>query len=336
MLPLLLACTSSVPTVSETSDTGGAPPTAAERTWVGVTSYPCGIDSEGWVECWRSERWSRYGLGTGDGSGNQEFWPIGNSPEPLELVYAQVGSLAWGTRPSDGLPVEWACPGVLSGGCQAIPEREFSAIGHEVGLVEGKILGWANFTGEFDSEAEYVDLHCRWGAIQGGQTCAGLTQESRVDFARSPNFHLQFPPELEIQTFISFDVQHACVLSDQGEVRCPGVNPPVFDNGPYRMLDGGSRHVCAVREDWVVECSDGSEYDYGPIRAISAGSMTTYEWDPGSGAFADEGRWVGQPTERTDPPHLCVVTESNTIQCTGWRYDFADLQASLPGGGAGI
>lgn len=113
-------------------------------------------------------------------------------------------------------------------------------------------------------------------------------------------------------------------------MECEGPGEYSFDNPPYIQIDSGMLG-CASRPDGVVECSNGSAYDFGePLRDFAVATLPAdyrlfFEGTP------DE-RWVPVYAEPEDLPHICAITESNAIRCVGFRYDFPDLQEALPRG----
>lgn len=123
----------------------------------------------------------------------------------------------------------------------------------------------------------------------------------------------------------------ACVLDPTGEVTCFGPEQGRFTEPPYERLVGGNHQtVCAQRAaDHVLVCNGGQTFDWGPLRHVVV-------MDLPSMVLLDEGtpneRWDNVPLHYGDPPHVCAITESNAVRCSGWRYDFPDLQAALPAG----
>jgi hypothetical protein len=80
----------------------------------------------------------------------------------------------------------------------------------------------------------------------------------------------------------------------------------------------------------VIDCNGRELFDFGPVIDIAVSQRPAYE-----------RVFVGTPNETwspvypdpaVDPPHICVITATNAVRCEGFRYDFPDLQASLPSG----
>ncbi|MEZ4317265.1 MAG: hypothetical protein R3F61_07165 [Myxococcota bacterium] len=162
---------------------------------------------------------------------------------------------------------------------------------------------------------------------------AALTTDNRIVVRGLTIEPVEFslPPSTFVETLVSV-AGGACVLTDDAAVQCFGGSiTPEFTNPPYRMLQAGAFAVCAVRDDWTIDCQDGSTFDFGPIRALSVYSHSYYvpiDPPPSDGSPP----WEARQPQPTDRPHICVVTEDNAVRCEGWRYDFDDLQAQLPKG----
>ncbi|MEZ4320921.1 MAG: hypothetical protein R3F61_25815 [Myxococcota bacterium] len=326
LIATLLGCTSGPATdtgeVEGTAETGGP----ARREWVDVTPYPCGVDADGWVECWHSNRWSSIS------PDHVLFLTVPPSPFATRLRDIVVGGLAWGVPADGSRPRNWHCAGEYGDGeawCQAPPPVDFDMIGTECGLADGEVYCWGGLaSAPFPNDRTYRLFH---GPYSGAY--AALTTENEIVIrggTEEPEYQLD--PGLEVDTLVSFDVSGACVLTSTGEVHCMGPGwVPEFTNPPYQRLDGGFRSVCAVRQDWVIECGDGSTFDFGPIRALSVYSHE--HWDPIVPPPAFGGpAYTRVLAEVSDPPHVCAITEDNAVHCVGWRYEFDDLQDQLPKG----
>jgi len=324
MLLFLLSCTP-----EPTNDAGHTADTALpEREWREVTTYPCGVDVDGYVECWRSRQWEDIKRGhAGEEDAPYPYvsrlWPIAPSVHPMAIVDADNPILAWGVRADNGEPAILACN---DSDCVLPPRADYDAIAYECGLADGEMICWGNMRslGLFEPTKTYTHFAGR-GSSYVGTTYVALDTDNVLHHYDNTDY--SFPPELEVETLVGFDNQNACALTPDGTIVCVGSNPPTFDNPPYRMLSGAGMAVCAARDDWTIECADGSTYDFGPLRHMSAESRLTYVLDEDRPPFY---RTV-HPT-RNDPPHLCVVTQTNAIRCVGWRYDFDDLQRALPQG----
>jgi hypothetical protein len=103
--------------------------------------------------------------------------------------------------------------------------------------------------------------------------------------------------------------EFGCVLRLSGEVECvpteqaeSDASPPAFNHPPYRLLDGSDYHLCAARESGVIDCSDGSTHDFGPIVDFDIFSYPDEEQE-GEGLL-----------------NLCVLTAEDRIDCEGPRY----------------
>jgi hypothetical protein len=149
--------------------------------------------------------------------------------------------------------------------------------------------------------------------LDGATTWWELPLDPDATYEQTAAFYPGAPPG-------SGDIS-ACVLQDTGVIDCVGdglLAEAVFDNGPYRFIDGDWGVVCAVREaDDVIECSDGTVHDFGPVLDLSV--------------YPYPHRPDGEDPIRTDAS-LCVITVDNAIRCAGPHYpqDILDQLEALP------
>ncbi len=109
------------------------------------------------------------------------------------------------------------------------------------------------------------------------------------------------------------------MLYDNGTIDCDGMlreemqGPVEFDNPPYRLIASGGFAVCAVRDDWIIECHNGETFDFGPIHELAVRTdplLTTTE--PGSPPMEEHHALLDYS--------ICVITHEDTIECVGPRY----------------
>ncbi|MEZ4320860.1 MAG: hypothetical protein R3F61_25510 [Myxococcota bacterium] len=319
----ILGCSRTPPVHTDLPGTTGETGATPHREWVDVTPYPCGVDSEGWVECWTSQQWA-------DMAPDNFFLDVvPPSPFPTRVRDVTIGSLAWGME--GATPRIWACFEDMGGDwCADPPPVDFDMIGTECGLADGEVLCWGHIAAApFPDDRTYRLFHGPYSAAY-----AALTTDNEIVIRGETQDPLEYPldPALEIETLVSFDVSGACVLTTAGNVDCMGPGwVPEFTHPPYRRLAGGFRSVCAVRQDWVIECGEGTTFDFGPIRALSVYSHERMEPVVPPPVLSGP-RYSRVFAQVSDPPHVCVVTEDNAVRCEGWRYAFDDLQAKLPKG----
>lgn len=295
-------------------------PLGVTREWVQVSAYPCALDRAGVVECWHGS----------DGINGVE--PIPSNPEPVTQFTNHIWAQFWGVG-LDGLPLVWQCGfGEGFATCQ-VPELEFKEIGSGCALdFHGQLHEWDDgphhqpFPDEFQTHF----------AAQG-DACVILNRD-RV--ARAYGGPLVLLPELQFDPGRAY-VEIApygssvCALDVDGGIECLGPplrnffeDPLVFDNPPYVDIAGESFALCAKRADHVIECHDGSTYDFGPIKDFAVDMMATFE---------DSGEIGLQPILNEIPVwpgrafSLCVITERNAIECVGPRFT-PDLYDRLPVG----
>jgi hypothetical protein len=324
LVAIMLGCTVAS-RESDAPDTSVAPST---RTWARVTNYPCGIDTEGFVECWRSVRWDEF-TGT-TGTLNPRVWPLDVS-FPVEHLNAPTGGLVWAVRADTGVASIIQC----HGSCGHPEQHVYTDIGHRCGLYGASIGCFGVDEVSFGDSKQYTHLAYEYGG-SGSAVPVALTVENALVFPAHPQAAYNLPSEVDVEALVGFDSLNACALTRTGDILCEGANPPSFDNPPYVMLSGGGQAACAVREDWLIECTDGSTFDFGPLRHLEVTSLAHWEpWvdtglvTPLDGTVPDFQ--ITYPTAQ-DPPHVCVVTQDNAIRCVGPHYDYPDLQQALPAG----
>ncbi|MCB9669410.1 MAG: hypothetical protein H6736_00780 [Alphaproteobacteria bacterium] len=113
----------------------------------------------------------------------------------------------------------------------------------------------------------------------------------------------------------------ACVLDHLGAIECEGegaFSAVRFDDGPYLRMVGSYTGVCVQRWDHVVVCSDGDEYDWGPLRDLAIGAYS-YRRDP---------LWSTEmPGDWGFDYSVCAITEDDRIVCDGLFYSQEVLDA---------
>ncbi|MEZ4320803.1 MAG: hypothetical protein R3F61_25200 [Myxococcota bacterium] len=293
------------PTTAET----GSPP---YREWVEISTAPCARDSEGYVECWSDPVWEDINV----------TWTLdGGDLRMRELTNEQP---VWGVRLDNDLPYYYTpipedtrAPGVTG----------YHHIMPQCALNGTDVVCWQTGPSEFPSGEVYVNLHGE------GFSHAALTDQNQlyIRFQGDPEAGYDFTldPARVVVDMVHVEPADACVLDSDGIVECFGTSGYHFDNPPYVMLAATYSAACAVREDWRIDCRNGSTFDFGPLREIEVTLRPSY-------VLVNEGtaseRWQVQYPDATTPPHICVITRDNAIRCEGFRYDFPTIQASLPQG----
>ncbi|MEZ4318365.1 MAG: hypothetical protein R3F61_12715 [Myxococcota bacterium] len=328
---LLLGC-SGPPTPEDTEvpeETGGPP--AARREWVDVTPYPCGIDADGWVVCWSSAGWAEV-----QDTDPASLSIVPDSPFQVRRASVDFGAVAHGQSLDGTATRVWSCYSLAvqdpesSIWCIDPPDLDWDALGVECGLADGAITCFGGGNSAPFPEPEGWSYRLFHGPYSNSY--AGLTTDNRIIIRGTVELEFALPTSMTVETLASFR-GGACVLTSVGEVACFGGSiTPAFTHPPYRMLQAGDHAVCAVRDDWTIECQDGSTFDFGPIRALSV--YTHIQYVPIDPPADGSPPWEPRYAQSTDRPHICVVTEDNAVRCEGWRYDFDDLQAQLPKGDA--
>ncbi|MEZ4316903.1 MAG: hypothetical protein R3F61_05355 [Myxococcota bacterium] len=299
--------------LGETDDTDIDSDVVDDRVWVQLNAHPCALADNGEVQCWRSAEWEPM-----IESGTMKAW-TGTTSEPISEITAEIGPYFWGLSRETGLPVMIYSPSDLRPDSVA----GYSEIGTLCALLNGKV----DCIDSYDNEDwDHLDLTLLSGM---GPMHAGLTTDNRLIGMAWPDIVLEDPIDGVVVDVMAFQTQNRCALLDTGEVQCFGPIPVVFPNPPYYAIAGGYWVGCAARDPGLVDCSNGETYDFGErLLDMTATNWTRYvPNEPGS--LYDWGAIL--PTA-SDPPHICVLTESNAIRCQGWRYEFDDLQRALPKG----
>ncbi len=331
LLALLAACTRTSDTDShDESATSDTAEVADDRVWERVTPYPCGIDAEGRVECWRSVRWDDF-VGN-SGALNHRVWPL-EVDFPVQHLFAPTGAPVWAVRADTGEAVKVQC----LENCGHPPQFPYSEIGRRCGRHGERITCFGVDPVLFDSTLRYTHLAYDYaGGGTFGSPIVASTTANTVVFPAHPAADYAFPDDVEIEELVGYNTLNACALTSTGDILCVGANPPSFDNPPYEMLSGENKALCAARADWLIECTDGSTFDFGPLRHLEVASLAYWvpnePDDPLDPIGPDEPAYeITYPT-LDDPPHVCVVTQDNAIRCAGPHYDYPDLQQALPAG----
>lgn len=343
---LLLACGPPPPGVGSPVDTATADdtddPMDPGRQWVEVSTHPCARDGEGWVECWNRVD------APNDVTWNGRFLPIPPSPFPVTGFFAPDSSAVAGVRTAlaESSLESWFCGAEWhSGGAyppwnadttsQCVPPADprFQAVGYGSGLTtDGQVWAWTlgppRRATRFPTDRSYrlFTAPSRRIGVLDTENVAWV-EDDYNDVYYTPFTHA-FTADLVIVELV-LGGNGVCVLTAEGEIQCvgeelPGVFPApmAFPNPPYRDIAGGYYAVCAVREDWTIECHDGSTHHFGPLRDLAVHAFAGI--DPVTGdKLYDEGPRAGLG--------LCVITEANAIRCVGERYT-PDVLAQLPGG----
>ncbi|MEZ4320802.1 MAG: hypothetical protein R3F61_25195 [Myxococcota bacterium] len=287
-----------------------------ERQWVEISTAPCARDSEGYVECWSDPRWEEI---------------PGASMTFIEPAAVRVKEVSNGSRVLWGVDANTDLPIYFSSGLEpnlAPPLEGFSHLNTQCAIREEQVECWATSPSPFPSGAAYVAVH--------GErfSHAALTADNQlfVRYQTDPTatgYDFALDPAREVRKMVHVEPSDACVLDGDGIVECFGPSGYHFDNPPYVDLAAGLFAACAVRADWLIECRDGSTFDFGPIRDLEITQEPSY-------SLVDEGtpdeRWFPNYTDPSTPPNICVITQDNAVRCEGWKY-FETLQASLPQGG---
>jgi hypothetical protein len=305
----LLACRQPTPLVAPTGDTGEVDPPEV-REWVDVSSWPCGLDSDGVVTCWSSAAWSARD------NPNQFLVAIDRVvtqggrlhavPSPANVVVHRIGEV----------PDVLHCSNPRSSGCYP-PVALEQMTGWAGGIdVEGQLHWWG------DAGYDVYPADGYHALATGSDSAVNARNEVFYMWSTDP-LTLALPPDLEVTQLVaqrvldqdSPDELGACVLDVTGAVTCVGDNPlgrSVFENPPYRFLDGGGMVACAVRAvDDGIECTDGTTYDLGPLRRLSVHPLKS------DATTVDE-----------EEASLCAITMDNAIVCRGPHYG-DDLHATL-------
>jgi hypothetical protein len=279
----LLACTRD----AVDTDQRISPSTGSAR-FTSVSWHPCAHHRDGRVRCWNANQW--------DAENKVE-----DSPWPVEFFF--VNNLtAWGVRTETGLAEGWDLASIEQ---HPVPPIQLVSGGPDCGVTpEGALECWGPNPAPTDGSGALLIGHqggplvlhgSGWftgGAIWGPDLWldASLDEPERV---------------LDVAAYGEF----GCVLRLSGEVECVPTEhaeadalPPMFEHPPYRLLDGSDYHLCAARESGVIDCSDGSTYDFGPIVDFDIVS------------YPDEQR------EGEGLLNLCVLTADDRIECEGPRY----------------
>ncbi len=193
-------------------------------------------------------------------------------------------------------------------------------------LEDRSIVCWATAPSGFPSDHDYQFVH-------GELTIhAAMTTTNQLFIARQgepPELEWQLPEEKSYIDLVLFEPSGGCALADDGTIDCRDPTGFSFDNPPYQFIAGGRYSVCAVRDDWQIECRYGHTFDFGPIRDIEVTQQATYEIRD---AGTPDERWFPVYPEESTRPFVCVITTDNAVVCDGFKYDFPDLQEALPAG----
>ncbi|MEZ4316905.1 MAG: hypothetical protein R3F61_05365 [Myxococcota bacterium] len=313
MVLLALACTRYADRGSDTNDTDADSDVVDDRVWVQLNAHPCALADNGDVECWRSAAWDPIIEG-----GTMVAW-AGSTSEPLSEITAEIGPYFWGLSRETGLPVMIYSPSNLRPDSVA----GYSEIGTLCALLNDEvdcIDGYASA----DLDGTPFRLLSGMAPIH-----AGVTNDDRLLLLTAPDAVSELAITPGAAEVMAFQPATACALMETGEVECFGPIPVVFPNPPYYDIAGGYWVGCAARDPGLVDCSNGETYDFGErLLDMTATNWTRYvPNEPGS--LYEWGAILPTPS---DPPHICVLTESNAIRCQGWRYEFDDLQRALPKG----
>jgi len=326
MAPLLWGCgPTPLPETGPPAETGGIDtdpdtdtPNPPRREWVEVSTYPCARDSDGWVECWHSRQWNP--LGTPD----SRYEPVPDSPVPMSLFYAPESGAVSGVERDSGRSNNWYCGscegGQVSATCspaQCVPANFTDPVqlGWHCGLERsGQVRCFNEFrflNGDIVTHADVTDLPTLLypdGRLVSHQYFDILSVDEIL-------------PRADEVIDLAKANTGACVLYQDGTIDCfggagpPGTDPTeLFTSPPYRDLEGGVWSACATREDWTIECNDGTVLDFGPYRDIAVSTQSR------SSPSVENGLAV------------CVITVDNAVRCHGTRYDYEDLQEKLPKG----
>jgi len=312
---LLVGCTSNiqgtgVPDTSSPIDTD-----TDQRVWEEISMVPCARDSEGYLECWSSASWDDMPTATK---------PVFPPKVPVLEISPNAREL-WGVREDDDLPYFFTEAYPPGEGPPSLPG--FQNLTTQCARLDTEIICWGSAPSSFPAELAYTDVDgyaIRHAALTTDNQLLIRTQGSQ---ANARDFLLD-PAKTYIDV-AQIDPSSACALTDTGEIECYGSEPIFFDNPPYVMLRSGNFAVCAAREDWVIECRDGSSFDFGPLRDMEVATLPTFSLEnPGT----ESEWWRPAYPDGDTPPHICVITQDNAVRCQGWNYDFPDLQAALPAG----
>ncbi|MCB9676960.1 MAG: hypothetical protein H6737_17725 [Alphaproteobacteria bacterium] len=289
-----------------------------------MTTAPCALDSEGWVECWRSDEW---GDNPSDDYDLEHNAVIPVNPVPMRLIYAPDSYTVWGVERDSGRSTNWFCADATDYWCTP-PEMENAVnIGMTCGLESDGQVNCVQSLGEdvFGQVRLLDNQH---------ESAVALAPDGRLaayGYGATVDEHLPQPERITHAKLFRYS---ACVRYDSGEVLCYGDGPEIggsptalFPDPPYRSIEaGGLTSICAVRMDWTIDCrtfrrvlENGSlvervvteTVNWGPLRDLSVHS---HQWT--SGGYAS----------------VCAILEDNAIRCFGRRYDDnPDIHDKLPG-----
>jgi hypothetical protein len=281
------------------------------RRWTSVLANPCAMDEDGMVACWADV----------DGTtGSTAVTSLATNGGELVGSY---GDAIFTHRQGAGVEVHrcdmaWYCDLQTAPFAEAAPSSGLTA--------DGRLHSWTDSGLEVHPDTGFHALGSdSSSAVSADNT---LTIPVAIESMRT-YWEIPLDPDANyLQSVAHWRIQPAgipdisgCVLDDAGHIECVGVGiyaDAVFDNGPYRFIDGDRGVMCAVRRaDDVIECSDGTVHDFGPIIDLS---VTPYQHSP------DGETWI-----RTDAS-LCVITVDNAIRCAGPHYpqDLLDQLEALP------
>ncbi len=290
-------------------DTGGVP-----RTWVEISTVPCARDTDGFIECWSSDSWE--GMGAY------------RAPIPPEVPFREFNNIDGGLY------------GVTTGGAVVAIDYAFgipqiaanlidaTELNFQCALQGTSIVCWDTSPSKFPPDRDYVFVHGQRFSHAALTTTNELIVVAQTSSA--PPLIWQLPETKTYTDLVHFEPSGGCALADDGTIDCRDPTGFSFDNPPYRFVAGGFWSVCAVREDWVVECRYDHEFDFGPIRAIEVTQQVSYERiDVGT---PDEQWFPIENIQEDTRPFVCVITTDNAVVCDGFKYDFPDLQEALPPG----
>ena len=297
-----------------TTGTGGPPTRVDPPAWVQIDPHPCAMDALGYVTCWSSDLWL-----------DDDRWirhPV-EQPEPADAFY--VGGLGQVLATYEhNAPIEVRyCdnPGVL---CWPPDDNVRTARSGAALTPGGSVVIWdgTDLDYGFPTDRQWHALSRDFGVVAIDEA-NGMLHNCRMERPLWYRTEWTLPPDLEFthtvgSERVSLDCNvGACALATDGTIHCRGVGPigtAQFDNPPYKFLDGGLTVACAVREDDVIECTDGRIRELGSVRAFSVGAYNYW---------LDEQR-----TQLSEGPQICVITTDNAIRCDGTHYP-PDLQATL-------
>lgn len=250
---------------------------------------------------------------------------------PVLAWHAKEHDVAIGVEASTQRTTMWHCATIPALEWRCDPaEITFSSLTEEHGITPNfeyrRLYSLVErIPGVRSGEGQYIQ-------IAEGNGISLLSTSNELFHANSAQvFVPHIPFEREVLKIASAG-NGICALDTDGVIECfgpekdPELPDPVrFDNPPYRDIASGFWNVCAVREDWVIECNDGSEHDFGPIRALD---VHTYHYPTPPSVGLDPAGWV-QPSPR-DGLAVCVITEDDRIRCNGKRYP-PGFEAKLDG-----